>query len=64
MEEVPIYHKIIITVEEASKLTNLGINKVYDITKERDCDFVLRQGKRILIKREPFVKYLMKKSVV
>lgn len=64
METVPVYQKISLTVEEASALTNIGKTKIYDLVKERDCDFALQVGKKILIKREPFIKYLMKKSVL
>lgn len=64
METVPIYQKVTITVDEAANLTNIGKTKIYDLTKERDCDFTLQVGKKILIKREPFIKYLMKKSVL
>lgn len=64
METVPIYQKVTITVDEAAALTNIGKIKIYDLVKERDCDFTLQVGKKILIKREPFIKYLMKKSVL
>lgn len=64
METVPIYQKVTITVDEAAALTNIGKIKIYGLVKERDCDFTLQVGKKILIKREPFIKYLMKKSVL
>lgn len=64
MESVPIYQKVNLTVEEAASLTNIGKSKIYELVKERDCDFSLQIGKKILIKREPFVRYLMKKSVL
>ena len=64
METVPIYQKVTITVDEAAALTNIGKIKIYDLVKERDCDFTLQVGKKILIKREPFIRYLMKKSVL
>lgn len=64
MENVPIYQKVTITVDEASALTNIGKIKIYSLVKERDCDFSLQVGKKILIKREPFIRYLMKKSVL
>lgn len=64
METVPIYQKVTITVDEAAALTSIGKIKIYDLVKERDCDFTLQVGKKILIKREPFIKYLMKKSVL
>lgn len=64
MENVPIYQKVTITVDEAAALTNIGKIKIYSLVKERDCDFSLQVGKKILIKREPFIRYLMKKSVL
>lgn len=64
MENIPIYQKISLTVGEASALTNIGKTKIYELVKERDCDFSLQVGKKILIKREPFIRYLMKKSVL
>lgn len=64
METVPIYQKVTITVDEAANLTNIGKIKIYELVKERDCDFSLQVGKKILIKREPFIRYLMKKSVL
>lgn len=64
MENVPIYQKVTITIDEAANLTNIGKTKIYGLTKERDCDFTLQVGKKMLIKREPFIRYLMKKSVL
>lgn len=64
MESIPIYQKVNLTVEEAANLTNIGKTKIYELVKERDCDFSLQIGKKILIKREPFIRYLMKKSVL
>lgn len=64
MENVPIYQKINLTVVEASVLANIGQAKIRELVKERDCDFSLQVGKKILIKREPFIRYLMKKSVL
>lgn len=62
--KIPAWEKITITVDEAANLTNIGKTKIYDLMKERDCDFALQVGKKILIKREPFIRYLMKKSVL
>lgn len=64
MQEIPIYQKVNLTVEEAAALTNIGKTKIYELVKEKDCDFSLQIGKKTLIKREPFTKYLMRKSVL
>lgn len=64
MSEIPIYEKVNLTVEEAGQLTNIGVHKIRSLTKEKDCDFALMVGTKILIKREPFIRYLMKKTVI
>lgn len=64
MSEVPIYEKVNLTIEEACQLTNIGVQKIRSLTKEKDCDFALMVGTKTLIKREPFVRYLMKKTVI
>lgn len=64
MLQVEIKDKITLTTEEAAALTNIGVHKIRELTKERDCDFTLMLGNKILIKREPFERYLMKKYVI
>ncbi len=64
VKEVPIYEKVNLTIEEACALTNIGRDKIKELTRNGDCDFSLQVGRKVLIKREPFVKYLMKKSVI
>lgn len=64
MKEVPIYEKVNLTIKEACELTNIGRDKIRELINNSDCDFSLRVGRKILIKRERFIKYLMKKSVI
>lgn len=56
--EVPIWEKVNLTLEEASAYTGIGINKLREITNERNCDFVLFVGKKRLIKRKKLETYL------
>ena len=37
---VPICEKAALTLEEAAAFSNIGINKLREITNERNCDFV------------------------
>lgn len=54
-----INEKVGITVLEAAKLSSIGKDKIYQMMKEPDCDFVLQVGdKKCVIMREKFVKYL------
>lgn len=55
---VPIYQKVTLSVEEASEYSNIGINTLYELLKTPRCPFVLFVGKRKLIKRKEFEKFL------
>lgn len=55
---VPIWEKAALTIEEAAAYSNIGINRIREITDEPNCDFVLWVGKKRLIKRKLFDKYI------
>ncbi len=56
---VPVWQKAALTVEEAAAYSNIGITKLYEITNNPVCSFVLHVGNRKrLIKRKEFEKYL------
>ena len=56
--EVPIWEKVNLTVEEYAAYSGIGINKIKEISKEDNCPFVLWVGKKRLIKRKLCDKYL------
>ena len=56
--EIPVWHKTMLTLEEASMYTGIGINKLRDISNRSDCDFILWNGSKRLLKREKLEKYL------
>lgn len=59
VNSIPIWEKITLTVEEAAQYSNIGINKIYELTNNPMCKFVLHVGnKKRLIKRREFEKYL------
>lgn len=57
---IPISEKINLTVEEAAAYYNIGENKLREITDEPNCQFVLFVGRKRLIKRKQFERYLNK----
>ena len=57
---VPIWEKINLTVKEAAEYSNIGINKIDDMLNSPMCTFVLHVGKKRLVKRKEFEKYLEK----
>lgn len=56
--KVPISEKMNLTIEEASEYSNIGINKLYELTNQAGCTFVLWIGKKRLIKRKEFEKFI------
>lgn len=57
---VPISEKVLLTVEEAASYSNIGINKISDLLNNLLCEFVLYVGKKRLVKRKEFEKYIKK----
>lgn len=58
MKEVPIWEKANLTLEEAAAYSNIGINKLREITNDEHCGFVLYVGNKRLIKRRPFDQFI------
>ncbi len=55
---VPVWEKQNLTLEEAAAYFGIGINKLREITNERDCKFVIFCGTKRLIKRVLFQEFL------
>lgn len=64
IEEVPIWHKIALTVEETAKYSNIGTNQIRWMVNAPDCPFVLSVGKKKLIKRQAFEKFIDETSSI
>ena len=58
MKEVPIWEKSNLTLEEAAAYSGIGINKLREITNEKNCKFVLWVGNKRLIKRRLLDAYI------
>ena len=51
IENIPIWQKSNLTLEEAAIYSGIGINKLRRLADEDGCSFVLWNGSRRLIKR-------------
>ncbi len=60
MEQVPIHLKLTLTVSEAAAYSNIGINKLDSMLRSPNCPFVLFIGRKRLVKRLEFEKYIAK----
>lgn len=63
-ESVPIEKKILLTVKEAAAYSNIGINRLERMLREKGCPFVLYVGSKKLVKREKFEEYISEQFVV
>lgn len=59
-KEIPIWEKANLTLEEASAYSGIGINKLREISDDKNCNFVLWVGSKRLIKRKLLDSYLEK----
>ncbi len=57
-KRVPLWHKTLLTVEEAAKYTGIGIQKLREISAGDDCRFVVWNGNRRLFKRRLLDEFL------
>lgn len=58
--DVRICEKTTLTLEEAAALTNIGINKLREISNEKNCNFVLWVGNKRLLKRKELDEFISK----
>ena len=64
-QQVPIWEKYILTVEEAAQYFQIGEGKLRRLLEEnQDDDYVLVNGNRRLIKRRLFEEYVDRCSVI
>ena len=56
--DVPVWEKANLTLEEAAAYFGIGTAKLRQLTDEENCNFVLWNGNKRLIKRRLLEKYL------
>ena len=57
-KSVPISEKLTLTIEEAAAYSNIGQNKITELLKQPRCPFVLYVGKKKLVKRKEFERFI------
>lgn len=55
---VPIYEKVTLTIEEAAAYSGIGVNKIRELANDPKNNISLSIGRRMLIKRKAFEKFL------
>ncbi len=62
--EIPISERPFLTISEASSYFNINANKLIGLLKEPDNPFVIKNGRKMLVKREVLYDYMMKNKEI
>lgn len=62
--EVPIWEKYCLTLDEAAAYFGIGINKLREMADEPNCQFVIFNGSKRLIKRRKLEESLVDTDVI
>ena len=57
---VPIWTKMLLTIDEASAISGLGTDKLRQLSDDEECPFVMWNGSKRLFKRTKLEEYLIK----
>ena len=56
--EIPLWHKTLLTLEEAADYTGVGIKKLRELSNNSNCRFVVWNGSKRLLKRKILEDFL------
>ena len=59
-EIVPVWEKTLLSLEEASAYTGIGVNKLRNMSDDPSCEFVLWVGSRRMLKRTKLEEFVEK----
>lgn len=62
--EVPIWEKYCLTLDEAAAYFGIGVNKLREMSDEPNCQFVIFNGSKRLIKRRKLEENLVDTDVI
>lgn len=61
---IPVYKKAVLSAQEASEYSNIGIHKIQELLRTPNCPFVLYVGTKKLVKRKLFEDFINKQLVI
>lgn len=62
--EVPIWEKYCLTLDEAAAYFGIGVNKLREMSDEPNCQFVIFNGSKRLIKHRKLEESLVDTDVI
>ncbi len=63
-QQVPIEHKLALTISEAAAYSNIGQNKIDKLLRAPNCPFVLFVGTKKLVKRKEFEQFVSNRTEI
>lgn len=55
---VPIWEKVLLTLEEAAAYSGIGINRLRDLSDKPNCRFIFWVGSKRMIKRKELDRFI------
>ena len=58
VERIPIWHKTLLTLEEAAAYSGIGTGKLRELSNDENCSFVVWNGRKRLLKRKELDEFI------
>jgi len=58
VESIPIWHKTLLTLEEAAAYSGIGTGKLRELSNDENCSFVVWNGRKRLLKRKELDEFI------
>ena len=58
VESIPIWHKTLLTLEEAAAYSGIGTGKLRELSNDENCSFVVWTGRKRLLKRKELDEFI------
>ena len=57
-DSIPIWHKTLLTLEEAAAYSGIGTGKLRELSNDENCSFVVWNGRKRLLKRKELDEFI------
>ena len=57
-ESIPIWHKTLLTLEEAAAYSGIDTGKLRELSNDENCSFVVWNGRKRLLKRKELDEFI------
>lgn len=57
-QDVALKEKLCLTVKEAARYSGIGINKISELLNDPNCPFVVKVGRKRMVKRIAFEEFI------